>query len=120
MNDPTIPGLAVPGLSTGSPQDGPLVKSARVTLQALRAEGGLEPRHAVLVTLVESLAGAIDRGVASGRASAVAMAAKQLLETMLVLDPPPETTVGAADARAALDAFMAALEDHANSDQAGT
>jgi hypothetical protein len=41
------------------------------------------------------------------------MAAKQLLETMLVLDPPPE--VSAADARTALDAFFSRIEHHANS-----
>jgi len=110
-SDATIPGLEVPDLQPG--QDGPMARAARVTLVALTDAGGLEPRHTVLVQLVQSLAGAIDRGVASGRASAVAMAAKQLLETMLVLDPPPEgpSTV---DAQAAMDRFLQKLEDHAN------
>lgn len=106
----TIPGLVLPELGG---MDGPMAKAAHVTLQALAECGGLEPRHSVLVQLVQSLAGAIDRGVASGRASAVAMAAKQLLETMLVLDPPPEgPKVG--DAAKRMDAFFQRIEDHAN------
>ncbi len=109
MTDPTLPGMEVPSLSG---MDGPMAKAANVTLQALADDGVLGPRHQVLVQLVQSLAGAIDRGVQSGRASAVAMAAKQLLETMLVLDPPPE--VSATDARTALDAFFTRIEQHAN------
>lgn len=105
---PTLPGFEAP---TRGP-DTPMVKAARATLDALATAQVLEPRHAVLVQLVMSLAGAIDAGVRSGRASAVAMAAAQLRETMLVLDPPPE--VGATDASAALAKFVADLEAHAN------
>lgn len=112
-DQPSLPGLEGP--AAGGIPNGPMVESARTTLAALRSSGRLETRHAVLVQLVLSLAGAIDRGVQSGRASAVAMAAKQLLETMLVLDPPPEDA-GAPDAGRALAEFMAALEDHANGD----
>lgn len=113
MVDPTIPGLEVPARPD---LEGPMVASARVSLEALRASGSLEARHSVLVQLVISLAGAIDRGVVSGRASAVAMAAKQLLETMLVLDPPPADAgdVGAVAAREALARFVADLEAYAN------
>lgn len=117
MTDPTIPGLEVPGMPEATGREGPMVASARTTLEALA--GNLEPRHAVLVQLVLSLAGAIDRGVVSGRASAVAMAAKQLLETMLVLDPPPEGPTDS-DARAALDAFVAFVEKAANESEAAT
>jgi len=114
-SDPTIPGLEVPD---ATPSDGPMVQAAAVSLQALQASGTLEPRHAVLVQLVRSLAGAIDRGVTSGRASAVAMAAKQLLDTMVVLDPPPEDgTDKARLAREALEAFLAQAEQHANAEQ---
>jgi len=91
-----------------------MVRSARVTLQALRDADRLESRHAVLVQLVLSLAGAIDAGVRSGRASAVAMAAKQLLETMLVLDPPPEDGDADQAARRALAEFLATVENAAN------
>ncbi len=115
MADPTIPGLEVPPATA---LDGPMERAAAVTLQALQTSGVLEPRHAVLVQLVRSLAGAIDRGVQSGRASAVAMAAKQLLETMLVLDPPPEEGTAAEHAAAlALEEFVARLERHANGEE---
>lgn len=113
MTDPTIPGLELPAPPPG--EDGPMAKAAHTTLSALAEAGGLESRHQVLVQLVQSLAGAIDRGVSSGRASAVAMAAKQLLETMLVLDPPPETgTPAMANAAAALDRFTKKLDAHAS------
>lgn len=109
MSDPTLPGLEPP-----KPSDGHMVVAARVTLDALRDADRLEPRHAVLVQLVLSLAAAIDRGVLAGRASAVAMAAKQLLETMIVLDPPPEDGDADVAARKALADFMADIEAHAN------
>ena len=111
MTQPTIPGLDTP---EGHHREGPMVQSARQSLQALREENRLEARHAVLVQLVVSLAGAIDKGVQSGRASAVAMAAKQLLETMLVLDPPPEDGHADADAQRVLAEFVGRLEDYAN------
>lgn len=112
MPDETIPGLVVPGADA---TDGAMVKAAAVTLQALADAKVIEPRHAVMVQLVHSLAGAIDKGVTSGRASAVAMAARELREAMLVLDPPPEEG-GAADvaARLALAGFVHELEQLAN------
>lgn len=111
MSDqPTIPGLedARPG-GGGEPA---IVRAARTTLQALQEEGVLGPRHAVLVALVMDLAHAVAAGARSGRASAAAMAAAQLRETMLVLDPPPEAH--ATDAAAALAKFVQDLEAHAN------
>ncbi len=110
--DPTIPGLEPP-----KPTDGPMAKAAAVTLAALRDAGELEPRHSVLVQLVQSLSAAIDRGVVAGRASAVAMAAAQLRETMLVLDPPPEDGDADVAARKALAEFLAHIEDVANLDE---
>lgn len=112
MPDDAIPGLVVPGSTA---LDGPMVKAAATTLQALADAKVIEPRHAVMVQLVHSLAGAIDKGVTSGRASAVAMAARELREAMLVLDPPPEEG-GAADvaARLALAGFVQELEHLAN------
>lgn len=115
MPEDAIPGLVIPdafaGMGAGA--HGPMAKAARVTLEALRDAGSLEPRHSVLVQLVLSMAQAVDRGVTSGRASAAAMAAKQLLETMLVLDPPPEGPT-AGDARAQLDLFFTRVEQAAN------
>lgn len=110
---------ALPGLESmvpaATPHDGPMAQSARVTLAELERAGQIQARHAVLVQLVHSLAGAIDRGVQSGRASAVAMAAKQLLETMLVLDPPPEDP-GAGTAADALAEFFRKVEEAANAE----
>lgn len=115
MADPTIPGLVVS--VPGSSQDGAMAKAAAVSIQALVDAGNLEPRHQVLVQLVHSLAGAIDRGVQSGRASAVAMAAKQLLDTMVVLDPPPEDgTDSQRLARELLAEFHRKAEELANQD----
>lgn len=117
MTDPTLPGLEVPAAAVS---DGPMVRAAAVTLEALREAGGIGPRHAVLVQLVHSLAGAIDAGVRSGRASAVAMAAKQLLETMLVLDPPPEEGgVAEVAAALALAKFVQDLTDVADGREPG-
>lgn len=112
MTDPTIPGLSIPDAHAN---EGPMAKAAAVSLQALAASGNLEPRHQVLVQLVRSLAGAIDKGVQSGRASAVAMAAKQLLDTMVVLDPPPEDGSDATRvARELLREFLETAESVAN------
>lgn len=113
--DDALPGLEVPADKVAN-GEGPMVVSARATLEELEALHRLEPRHAVLRQLVLSLAGAIDRGVQSGRASAVAMAAKQLLETMLVLDPPPEEA-GSKSAQDALAEFFAKVEAAANAEQ---
>lgn len=114
---------------TGGPDDGQLelwaaapvterdtdmVKAAKATLAQLDSAERLPPERAVLAQLVLSLAAAIDGGARSGRASAVAMAAAQLRETMLVLDPPPEDSNAAADANRRLTEFMVKLEAAAN------
>ncbi len=95
--------------------DTPMVKAATRSLAALEQLDMITERHAVHVQLVLSLARAIDGGAASGRASAVAMAAQQLRETMLVLDPPPDDGAEGGEARQLFDKFVAAVESHANS-----
>ena len=106
---PAIPGLEVPELHHA---DSPMVRAAKSTLAELARTGAVGARHAVQVQLVIQLAQAIDAGTRSGRASAVAMAAAQLRETMLVLDPPDE--LGSADMRDRLREFMATVERAAN------
>lgn len=103
-----LPGL---GWSTG-PADGPMVKAAHATLEALRRLDKVGDEHALLVQLIVSLAGAIDQGVIRGRASAVAMASKELREALLQLDPPDEG--GGTDAQRQLADFLAKLEAAAN------
>lgn len=105
--------LPLPGLEPAQ-LDSAMVTAAKVTLAELRELGVIERRHSVLVQLVLSLAAAIDAGTRAGRASAVAMAAAQLRETMLTLDPPPEDGDAGAAAQAALDKLLAKLELAAN------
>lgn len=105
-----LPGV-VPELAG---QSTAMVTAAHRSLAELERVGTITTRHAVQVQLVLSLSAAIDAGTRSGRASAVAMAARELRETMLVLDPPPEDPAEGAEARRLLDAFMGKVEDHAN------
>jgi len=106
----------LPGLGPDRPGDTPMLAAMRATLRALDQADQLEPRHAALAQLCLSLAQAIDGGARSGRASATAMAAAQLRETLLVLDPPPAEDPAGHDALARLDAFMAALDQAASAD----
>lgn len=106
--------LELPGLTPPAGSDTPMVVAAKATLDELRTLGVLERRHAVLVQLVLSLASAIDAGARMGRASAVAMAAAQLRETVLTLDPPPEDGDAGAQAHARLAEFLQAVERAAN------
>lgn len=112
--------LQLPGVAEAAESASPMVKAAHTTLQQLQHLGRLEPRHAVLAELVLSLADAIDKGKRSGRASAVAMASKELRETIVMLDPPPDTdSLDASEAaRKALADFVAKLEEHANTGSA--
>lgn len=100
--------------------DSAMVVAAKRTLHALEGVDVIVERHAVLVQLVLSLSAAIDAGARSGRASAVAMAARELRETMLVLDPPPDDPAEGAEARRMWEAFVAAVELHANKGDAVT
>lgn len=90
--------------------DTPMVSAVKTSLAVLREADRLPPERSALAQLCLSLAQAIDGGARSGRASAVAMAAAQLRDTMLVLDPPPEDGDAAADATRRLTEFMATLE----------
>lgn len=106
--------LELPGMGADGRADSPMVTAARSTIRALADLERLEPRHAVLTQLILSLAEAIDRGSRTGRASAVALASKELRETLLQLDPPPEDGDASAEARRQLAELMHALELAAN------
>lgn len=107
-DQPALPGLEVPEHSS------PMVRAAHDTITALRDLNKLRAEHAILTQLLLELAGAIDRGRAAGRASAVAMAARELRDTLLMLDPPPEEGAAGDRAREALARFVAAVEQAAN------
>lgn len=110
MSDqPMLPGLEEPAETSSA-----MVKAAHTTIRALEAAGKLAPQHAMLTQLLLELAGAIDRGRKAGRASAVAMAARELRDTLLMLDPPPEDGAAGDKAREALERFVAAAEAAAN------
>lgn len=92
MNDATNDGSAqmLPGLElnpvVGAPS--PLRKAVQATLDALNGDRLLEPRHTAVAQLCLELADAVASGTRSGRASATAMAAAQLLSALDALPKP--------------------------------
>lgn len=94
--------------------DSLMVKACRQTIDALAAAGKLLPQHAVLTQLLLALSEAIDGGRRSGRASAVAMAARELRDTLLMIDPPPEDGAANDAALQLLRDFTAQVEAAAN------
>lgn len=107
--------LQLPGIDLADrDNDTPMVAATRATIGALRDEGKLTRADTAMVQLALSLSAAIDGGARSGRASAVAMAAQQLRDTLLTLDPPPEDGDATEGAKRQLAEFMQALEYAAN------
>lgn len=84
-SDPTLPGLEPP-----RPTSPALEVAARRTLAALQADGHLDERHALTMQLVVDLAVVVDASARSGKASAAAMAAAQLLACQEALMPALE------------------------------
>lgn len=105
--------LQLPGMEPARETDSLMVKACRQTIDALAEAGKLKPQHAVLTQLLLALSEAIDGGRRSGRASAVAMAAKELRETILMIDPPDDDAASD-DAAKALREFIERVEQAAN------
>lgn len=83
--------LTLPGLEPATTQTAsPLVEAVKASMVQLHQLGKIQPQHQLHVQLALQLAQAIDHGSRSGRASAVAMASKELRETFDRLDPPEE------------------------------
>ena len=101
-DSPMLPGLEVDPVY-GRPS--PLRSAVQATLKALDDEHLLEPRHAAVAQLALELADSVDAGKRSGRASAAAMAAAQLLAALDALPKP-----SAADADAEWNQFVADLQ----------
>ncbi|QEO08894.1 hypothetical protein [Protaetiibacter larvae] len=108
MTEPTEDQPTLPGLELGELR-GPLREAVVITLAALEADGLLGPRHTAMAQLALTLADAVERGTYSGRASAAAMAAGQLRDTLLALPAPLE-----ADVADRFNRFLLALEAEAN------
>lgn len=106
--------LALPGMDGPREHDSAMVRACRQTIVALEAAGKLLPQHAVLTQLLLALSEAIDGGRRSGRASAVAMAARELRDTLLMIDPPPEDGAAGDAALQLLREFTANVEAAAN------
>lgn len=85
---PTLAGLELESRDTLG-EESPMRAAVRATIEALRADNLLEPRHVGLAQLALELADAVTSGKRSGRASAAAMASRELRETLLSL-PSPE------------------------------
>lgn len=81
---PSFPGV-VPQADQREQHASALVDAAYATLRALDDEHLLTPAHAVTCQLVLELARAVTAGVRSGRASAVALAARELREAIATL-----------------------------------
>lgn len=93
MNEKSSPfeaaDVALPGLGEEDrePARSLLVDAARRSIAALSASGVLDETHALPCRLLLQLAEAVDVGVRSGKASAAAMAAAQLIATYELLLP---------------------------------
>lgn len=83
---PTLPGLEF--VPEGQQAASPMRAAVVATIQALEADALLEPRHVAMCQLALELADAVTAGRRSGRASAAAMAAGQLRDTLLALPAP--------------------------------
>lgn len=99
---PTLPGLTLPG----SGQSVPLEDAALATIAALDRAGALQDTDALTIQLVLELSRAVGAGVRNGRASAAAMAAKELRELIGML---PKVTGG--DEGGAWGELVAGLAD---------
>lgn len=100
---PMLEGLELNDPTSGTPSA--LRTAVVATLEALTVQGLLEPRHAAMCQLALELADSVTAGRRSGRASAAAMAAAQLRETLLALPSP-----AAAELSDRFDAFVASLK----------
>lgn len=82
----TLPGLEL--VPSDQKDVSPMRRAVIATIEALEKDRLLEPRHAGLCQLALELADAVTAGRRSGRASAAAMAAGQLRDTLLALPAP--------------------------------
>lgn len=104
-SQPTLPGLELQP-AAGTPSQ--LRLAVIATIEALKSEHLLEPRHAAHAQLCLELADAVAAGRQGGRASAAAMAAAQLLAALDALPKPMSI-----EATARLDQWLESITDQA-------
>lgn len=80
----------LPGLDDPAGPLGPMELATRRTLTALAADGLLGERHAMVAQLLLDLAKVVTVSTRTGKASAAAMAAAQILAAYAVLVPEME------------------------------
>lgn len=102
------PMLPLPGLDPDPKPGGALVAAVRRTIAALERQNVLSERHAATLALALALAQSIDGGAAARRASAVAMAAKELREVLAILE---ELATGDDDELDPFDALAKAMAE---------
>ena len=86
---------ALPGLEPPKRGESAMLSATRRTIASLDAAGFLDETHAALCQLLIELAQVVDAGRRQGKASAVAMAAAQILATYEKL--VPESAGGSED-----------------------
>lgn len=85
----------LPGLDPPRRGESAMVRAARRTIAALSGDGYLDESHAILCQQILELAEVVDAGRRQGKASAVAMAAAQIIATYEKL--VPESAGGSED-----------------------
>ncbi len=84
----------LPGLEPARPHSPAIVLATRRTIAQLVDDGLADESHAMLLQLLLDLADVVDTGRRQGKASAVAMAAAQMLAAYAVLVPPTDDPGG--------------------------
>jgi len=97
-DQPTLDGLEL-GEPAGRGEPTSIRRAVTATLASLIDDGLLLPRHAALGQLALEMADAVAAGTRSGKASAAAMAARELRETLLALPSPEAAEAGEAFAQ---------------------
>ena len=88
-----LPGLSLEEMGPSGHSDA-LVEKVKMTLTALSDQNLLTERHAGIAQLCLDLAAAVGVGIVRGRASAVAMVARELREALAMLPEPEEGVEG--------------------------
>lgn len=87
----------LPGLEPPDRGESVMVSATRRTIASLSSDLLVDERHAMILRLLLELAEVVDKGRREGRASAVAMAAAQMLAAFQLLVPDADGEGGGTD-----------------------